>query len=190
MIVRKHPAPEGALRQSQACLTQTSDRDVRKHPAPEGALRRRTPQTQPKASCRQKAPSTRRCIKTFLASSRMERLSHVRKHPAPEGALRHQCDPRIRNQEPVRKHPAPEGALRRHVVQHFLPVVVSENTQHQKRLFTGLTVRWLPTAPENGQSDRQSLEQALRVTPNPPATTDAVLLDDNQDLHPRWIRDR
>ena len=65
-----------------------------------------------------------------------------------------------------------------------------EGTQHQKRLFTGLAVRWLPTAPENGQSDRQSLEQALRVAPNHPATTDAVLLDGNQGLHPRWIRAR
>ena len=66
----------------------------------------------------------------------------------------------------------------------------SENTQHQKRLFTGLAVRWLPTAPENGQSDRQSLEQDLRADLNHPATTGAVLLDDNQGLHPRWIRAR
>ena len=47
-------------------------------------------------------------------------------------------------------------------------------------------MRWLSTAPDNGQS----LEQALRVVPNHPATTDAVLLDDNQNLHPRWIRAR
>jgi len=51
-------------------------------------------------------------------------------------------------------------------------------------------VRWLPTAPENGQSDRQPLEQALRADPNHPATTGAALLDDNQGLHPRWIRAR
>ena len=66
----------------------------------------------------------------------------------------------------ARKHPAPEG------------------------LFTGLAVRWLPTALENGQSDRQSLEQALRVAPNHPATTGAVLLDGDQGLHPRWIHAR
>jgi len=76
------------------------------------------------------------------------------------------------------------------VISVWRKVRQSENTQHQKRLFTGLAVRWLPTAPENGQSDHQSLEQALRVTPNHPATTDAVLLDDNQDLHPKWIRAR
>ena len=49
-----------------------------------------------------------------------------------------------------------------------VPVLTSESTQHQKHLFTGLSVRWLPTAPENGQSDRQSLEQALRADPNTP----------------------
>ena len=43
----------------------------------------------------------------------------------------------------------------------------SESTQHQKRLFTGFAVRWLPTVPENGQSDRQSLEQALRADEPP-----------------------
>ncbi len=48
-------------------------------------------------------------------------------------------------------------------------------------------MRWLSTAPDNGQSDRQSLEQALRVAPNHPAATGAVLLDDHQGLHPKWI---
>ena len=66
----------------------------------------------------------------------------------------------------VRRHPAPEG------------------------LFTGIAVRWLPTAPENGQSDRQPLEQAIRATPNHPTTTGAVLLDGNQGLHPKWILGR
>ena len=66
----------------------------------------------------------------------------------------------------VRKHPAPEGLL------------------------TGLAVRWLPTAPENDQSDHQSLEQPLRADPNHPATTDAVLLDGNQGLHPSGIHVR
>ena len=72
----------------------------------------------------------------------------------------------------------------------LLTHVTSESPQHQKRLFTGLVVRRLPTAPENGQSDRQPLEQALRVAPNHPATMGAVLLDGNQGLHPRWIRAR
>ena len=69
-------------------------------------------------------------------------------------------------------------------------VLQPKSPQHQKRLFTGLVVRWLPTALDNGQSDRQSLEQALRVAPNHPATTGAVLLDGNQGLHPRRIRAR
>lgn len=90
----------------------------------------------------------------------------------------------------VRKYPAPEGALRHLRLQRGDLVLASESTQHQKPLFTGLAVRWLPTAPENGQSDRQSLEQALRANPNHPATTDAVLLDDNQNPHPKWILGR
>ena len=91
----------------------------------------------------------------------------------------------------VRKYPAPEGALRRSDVD-LGPTgdSVSESTQHQKAYSLGIAVRQLPTAPENGQSDRQPLEQALRVDPNHPATTGAVLLDGNQDLHPRWTRDR
>lgn len=66
----------------------------------------------------------------------------------------------------VRKHPAPECLL------------------------TEFAVWWLPTAPENGQSDRQPLEQALRADSNHPATMGAVLLDGNQGLRPRWIRVR
>ena len=67
---------------------------------------------------------------------------------------------------------------------------LSESTQHQKAYSLGIAVRRLPTAPENGQSNRQSLEQTLRANPNHPATTGAVLLDDNQSLHPRWIHAR
>jgi len=55
---------------------------------------------------------------------------------------------------------------------------------------TEFAVWWLPTAPENGQSDRQPLEQALRADSNHPATMGAVLLDGNQGLRPRWIRVR
>ena len=90
----------------------------------------------------------------------------------------------------ARKHPAPEGALRLTATEAVLTLVLGQKAPSTRRLFTGLAVRWLPTAPENGQSDRQSLEQALRVAPNHPATTGAVLLDDNQGLHPRWIRAR
>ena len=69
----------------------------------------------------------------------------------------------------VRKHPAPQGALR-HVAElvEAHEYLESESTHHQKAYSLGVAVRWLPTAPENGQSDRQSLEQALRANPSPP----------------------
>jgi len=54
----------------------------------------------------------------------------------------------------------------------------------------GIPGRRPPPPPETGQPARQPLEEALRADPNHPATTDAVLLDDNQDLHPKWIRAR
>ena len=60
---------------------------------------------------RQKAPSTRRCIKTGQA----EELSlplRVRKHPAPEGALILRYSPPLLRSSGVRKHPAPEGYSR------------------------------------------------------------------------------
>ena len=39
-------------------------------------------------TCRQKAPSAKRCIKTEVTSSSDSQLSPVRKHRAPKGALR------------------------------------------------------------------------------------------------------
>ena len=60
--VRKHPAPEGALRLAGRHLI-VSRSPVRKHPAPEGALRHET-QRPTMIDLGQKAPRTRRCIKT------------------------------------------------------------------------------------------------------------------------------
>ena len=65
--VRKHPAPEGALRPSGVIFSSPVD-SVRKHPAPEGALRLEI-----------SYPSIIVLI--------------VRKHPAPEGALRLLAEP-------------------------------------------------------------------------------------------------
>ena len=62
-MVRKHPAPEGALRQGY-CSEPKQVGFVRKHPAPEGALR--------------PLHHRDRDVAGVLA----------RKHPAPEGALR------------------------------------------------------------------------------------------------------
>ena len=85
----------------------------------------------------------------------------------------------------VRKHPAPQGALR-HVAElvEAHEYLESESTHHQKAYSLGIAVRRLPTAPENVQSNRRSLEQALRANPNHPATTGAVLLDGIQGSTP------
>ena len=63
---------------------------------------------------RQKAPRTRRCIKTSgLPSSVSNSGGGARKHLAPEGALRPQQDKGVSVLSNARKHLAPEGALRR-----------------------------------------------------------------------------
>ena len=112
LSVRKHPAPQGALRLAGLDAAHLLSLFVRNHPAPEGALRRDIPpfgcpalRRQKAPSTRrciktswnpatrrvhqsQKAPSTRRCIKTFRAARSPGTRLHVRKHPAPQGALR------------------------------------------------------------------------------------------------------
>ena len=109
--VRKHPAPEGALRHESIALNRHSG-TIRKHPAPQGALRREVvlhgvllglvkkhpaPQgaLRPcryrlcgEAAPRQKAPSTRRCIETTRDQYYTYSVFQARKHPAPLGALR------------------------------------------------------------------------------------------------------
>ena len=61
----------------------------------------------------QKAPSTKRCIKTPPCATASNRRSlPVRKHRAPKGALRHAMRGLASNLVPVRKHRAPKGALR------------------------------------------------------------------------------
>ena len=108
--VRKHSAPEGALRPNAGLGRVSGDR-VRKHSAPEGALRQSPPAFRARSrfssestqhqkvhsdrarsgirhpSTRQKALSTRRCIKTWLSDASAWSTG-VRKHSAPEGALR------------------------------------------------------------------------------------------------------
>ena len=64
--VRKHPAPEGALRLHQKFCHFFFSGLVRKHPAPEGALRHVPGPVVVDLREGQKAPSTTRCIKTFL----------------------------------------------------------------------------------------------------------------------------
>ena len=110
---------------------------VRKHPAPEGALRPLAPRSAGHHCRRQKAPSTRRCIKTPIsramprAASRSEdtqtrRCIKTQPVESPKTVRSHQKalntrrriktmrQWRTRRPGPqVRKHSAPEGALSR-----------------------------------------------------------------------------
>ena len=110
--IRKHRALKRALR-----LTLDGDFSVlfgpvRKHRAPKGALRRTGHASASVGAEGQKAPSSKRCIKTNQTRrSRLVRDLPVRKHRAPKGAFRRQQHRihivRIRL---VRKHRAPKGA--------------------------------------------------------------------------------
>ena len=111
---QKAPSAKRCIKTSKHMLIKHIHHQVRKHRAPNGALRREPSDVGVEADVRgQKAPSAKRCIKTrSLSRSRGARLT-VRKHRAPKGALRHhiKCNQRIRTFD-VRKHRAPKGALR------------------------------------------------------------------------------
>ena len=63
--VRKHRAPKGALRQGESSQRAVQDGPVRKHRAPKGALRLESVNSLAHSlMLSQKAPSTKRCIKT------------------------------------------------------------------------------------------------------------------------------
>ena len=90
LSIRKHRAPKGALRpigyDAQWCV-------VRGQKAPSAKRRIKTPRQERTAECarvhRQKAPSAKRCIKTDArAAGVIFGLNSVRKHRAPKGALR------------------------------------------------------------------------------------------------------
>ena len=90
---RCRPVPRGARGAGGApapgngATTPLREAGVRKHLAPEGALRLFMSTITDRVTLSQKAPSTRRCIKTISVIA-FPSLSGVRKHPAPEGALR------------------------------------------------------------------------------------------------------
>ena len=131
--VRKHPAPEGALRRSHGVLLGLRV-GVRKHPAPEGALRLNRMLLQVVTLNSQKAPSTTRCIKTLAEEGlSIPAVFRVRKHPAPEGALRH-SDRSTRFGDPsVRKHPAPGGLLTGFTVHPHLLNELSDQAARQRK---------------------------------------------------------
>ena len=106
---------------------------VRKHPAPEGALRRNCEHVESTLRTRQKAPSTRRCIKTSIARSLVVHIDGVRKPPAPEGALRPLSTHWTPLMTPGQKAPSTRRCIktsRSSLQVHEIPL--SESTQHQK----------------------------------------------------------
>ena len=114
-LVRKHRAPNGALRLALGIVVEVHGRAV-----PESTERQTVHLDwfpHDTATCgvevSQKAPSAKRCIKTTPLPRGSFPLAFVRKHRAPNGALRPCIQQEYRASEsPVRKHQAPNGALR------------------------------------------------------------------------------
>ena len=80
----------------------------------------------------QKAPSTRRCIKTRLSSTRRSDTSR-QKAPSTTRCIKTGCEHADLIDHPVRKLPAPQGALRLDGLQvDAADITGSESTQHQK----------------------------------------------------------
>ena len=106
----------GAPAPGSGATTPLPEAGVRKHPAPEGALRQFQVFFLPNSSPSQKAPSTRRCIKTQLTRAETPIQLLVRKHPAPEGALRHNRLPAEATSSDDRKAPSTRRCIktRRH----------------------------------------------------------------------------
>ena len=93
-MVRKHRAPNGALRrriggQLRNCRQRVLDGVVRNYRTPQGALRLGERLRKEMALTRQKAPSANRRIKTGSEHPVEQRAWRVRKHLAPNGALGH-----------------------------------------------------------------------------------------------------
>ena len=136
-LVRKHRAPKGGLRRRRGTRLGRRAAPVRKPRAQKGALRL------PPVAGRginpdpcQKAPNSKRCIKTQRGRQRHRRsFPRVRKHRAPKGALRPaELVPCALAANQVRKHRAPKGALRpRCISSHSAnSFPMSESTERQK----------------------------------------------------------
>ena len=110
--VRKHPAPEGALRPSARLILVILPLLVRKHPAPQGALRPWNDRPMRFSFFGQKAPSTTRCIKTEQDLV-PQWLLPCQKAPSTRRCIKTYRGAGCRLRRGTRKHPAPQGALRR-----------------------------------------------------------------------------
>ena len=138
-VVRKHRAPNGALRRSWRATRSTSKTCqkapsakrciktvpqalvgvcltcvVRKHRAPKGALRPHPSAKSVRSRLRsQKAPSAKRCIKTAATSPVRPSNSMCQKAPSAKRCIKTLDEPAVKPEIlDVRKHRAPKGALR------------------------------------------------------------------------------
>ena len=124
----------GAPAPGSGATTPFPEAGVRKHPAPEGALRLKTLTERLNPWAGQKAPSTTRCIKTGIAIAAPATVGQ--KAPSTTRCIKTGQPPDQSPRSPVRKPPAPLGALR-HL--HQSPSVVVrqlESTWHQKCIKT------------------------------------------------------
>ena len=111
--VRKHRAPNGALRPTDPPRNTTQRIAVRKHLAPKGTLRQHAHVLLRRHDTRQKAPSSKRCIKTRgRLVSLLTGSLRVRKRRAPTDAVRTGICPGAHPLRCVRKHRAPKRSLR------------------------------------------------------------------------------
>ena len=135
MKVRKHRAPEGALRRVTDQFDWFGGIIVRKHRAPEGALRLVEREFITHLEVGQKAPSARRCIKTTSVRRCPDPVVRCQKAPSAKRCIKtgltfEAFDLGICC---VRKHRAPKGALRRGPARGLLrPSCRSESTERQK----------------------------------------------------------
>ena len=113
-MCQKAPSAKRCIKTRFRGLLLRSSCRVRKHRAPNGALRHWFCTHDPagRMYC-QKAPSAKRCIKTQeRRGSPQGSCGSVRKHRAPKGALRPRSSHSPQLSFFVRKHRAPKGALR------------------------------------------------------------------------------
>ena len=109
-LVRKHRAPNGALRRANKARVVAPAWPCQKAPSAKRCIKTEPRYHYQENAPGQKAPSAKRCIKTPPLTASKASISSVRKHRAPKGALRPgrggDCS---RQASFVRKHRAPEN---------------------------------------------------------------------------------
>ena len=134
-MCQKAPSAKRCIKTRFRGLLLRSSCRVRKHRAPNGALRHWFCTHDPagRMYC-QKAPSAKRCIKTQeRRGSPQGSCGSVRKHRAPKGALRPRSSHSPQLSFFVRKHRAPKGALRPALLREFFNTTYGQKAPSAKR---------------------------------------------------------